>query len=115
MYFSQATLRPSTITFVDTPALLYPFDRVPWKNDVYEALKDCDIVFLVIQAFNDSSVVQWESNSCKNCDHYPHSDDDDSDEPGAWQHVESSVAVFDVMRTHDKNVLAQLRKNATNE
>ncbi|KAH7718429.1 GTP binding domain containing protein [Aphelenchoides avenae] len=38
-HFPQATLRPSTITFVDTPALLYPFDRVPWKDDVYERSK----------------------------------------------------------------------------
>lgn len=74
-------------------------------------------MILVIRAFNDTSVERWESNQCDNCDHYFHSDGDDSDErersSGGWQHVESSVAVFSIMHTHDKKMLAHLRKNAS--
>ncbi|KAH7695382.1 GTP binding domain containing protein, partial [Aphelenchoides avenae] len=113
--FPSATLRPSSITLVDTPALLDPFDRVPWKEDVYEALRDCDIVYLVIRAFNDSSVAQWESNACEIGHRRYFYGDGDSYEPErspGWQHEEPYQAASRIMRAHDKRVLAKLRKDA---
>ncbi|KAH7703202.1 GTP binding domain containing protein [Aphelenchoides avenae] len=54
-HFPNAKRRLSTITFVDTPAVLSPFGMAPWKNDVLDALRACDVFFLVITAFNDST------------------------------------------------------------
>ncbi|KAH7717410.1 obg-like ATPase 1 [Aphelenchoides avenae] len=110
--FPAATLRPSSITLVDTPALLDPFDIAPWTNDVYEALRDCDIVYLVIRAFNDSSVAQWESNACEICHRRYYYGDSYERTPG-WRHEEAYRAVNRIMRTRDKRVLAKLRMNAT--
>ncbi|KAH7697086.1 hypothetical protein AAVH_35833, partial [Aphelenchoides avenae] len=65
----NATQRPPTITFVDTPALLSPFDIVAWKNDVLKSLHECDILFHVVRAFNDSSVEQFKSCTDDNCEY----------------------------------------------
>lgn len=97
-FLSEANLRPSTITFIDTPAILDPFDHVPWANDVYEALRGSDIVYLVIRAFNDVSVEKWEYEG----------------RLSRSQLSKSFRTVTRIMRTHDNEALANLRENATN-
>lgn len=113
--FSGATPRPSSITFVDTPALLDPFGDVPWKGDVLGALRLCDVVYLVIRAFNDTSVERWKSNIWKPyARRYLHDDASDNfKRSSGWQHVESVRTLSKIVKTHDKGVLAKLRKNAT--
>ncbi|KAH7718421.1 obg-like ATPase 1-like protein [Aphelenchoides avenae] len=123
--FPQATLRSSTITFVDTPALLDPFDNVPWGDDILEALRLCDVIYLVIRAFNDASVERWKSDSCKTGRRFYYDDNymrryrygegsDEYQRSPRWHLAESLRTVDSIMKTHDKNVLAKLRENATN-
>lgn len=87
---------------VDTPAIMEKFDDAPWKNDVLEALRDCDIVFHMIRAFNDSSV-----------EHYTEQIDDHNEyeDTTASNTRESVGAVSDIMRAHDSDVLFKLRSN----
>ncbi|KAH7718109.1 GTP binding domain containing protein [Aphelenchoides avenae] len=91
--FPKATLHPPQVTVVDTPAFLQGYDDLcnplnlaPWKREVNEALKQCDIIYLVSREFNDSSGSGYKG---------------------------SDVAAYKLMRTQDWKVLRELRDNAT--
>ncbi|KAH7706508.1 hypothetical protein AAVH_26254 [Aphelenchoides avenae] len=123
--FSKATLRPPTITFFDTPALLEPFESAPWETEVYAALRHCDIFYPVIRAFNDSSVEHWrsegeleEERSRRMHRRMYGGDEEDSDEledeeAPPPRHVQSTRAVDDILQAYDRRLLAKLRKNDT--
>jgi hypothetical protein len=98
---SEATLRPPTITFVDTPALLTPFGSAPWKDTVLEALKHCDIFYHVIRAFSDPLVERWRSSD----------DSDDHEDASSSEHAESIETANDIMTSYDWNVLNKLLEN----
>ncbi|KAH7718125.1 GTP binding domain containing protein [Aphelenchoides avenae] len=108
-HFPAATLRPSKVTYVDTPALLQDYDDhcellnvAPWKHELYEALKQCDLIYLVSKEFNNTFVELWEGDH-----HDQHSCSEGSGFKG------SDVAAYKLMRTQDWKVLAELRDNAT--
>ncbi|KAH7694719.1 obg-like ATPase 1, partial [Aphelenchoides avenae] len=108
-HFPTASLRPSKVTYVDTPALLQDYDDhcellnvAPWKHELYEALKKCDFIYLVSKEFNDTFVELWEGDH-----HDQHSCSEGSGFKG------SDIAAYKLMRTQDWKVLGELRDNAT--
>ncbi|KAH7707441.1 GTP binding protein [Aphelenchoides avenae] len=103
--FSGSTLRPSSITFVDTPALFEPFFDAVWKNEVYDALRDCDIFYLVIRAFSDPSVEKWKSHTSDFG--YEHESSSKS------KHAQSSRIAFNVMTERDMELVTSLLRNDT--
>ncbi|KAH7698895.1 GTP binding protein, partial [Aphelenchoides avenae] len=118
--FPEATLRPPKINFVDTPALLDPLESAPWEDQVYEALRQCDIFYHVIPAFNDSSVEHWRSESELEEERrrrmLPYGGEKDSEEledDPPLRHAESARAVDDILQAYDRRLLAKLRKNET--
>ncbi|KAH7706512.1 GTP binding domain containing protein [Aphelenchoides avenae] len=108
--FPEATLRPPRITFADTPALLEPFEHAPWKNLVSEALTACDIFYLMIPAFHDPSVEQWDAEDSEDSDG---NDSYESESSSSRQYEESTKAVFSILTTRDEKVLSKLQRNAT--
>lgn len=96
--FSNATLRPPTITFFDTPALLRQFDIAAWKNDIMEALHECDILFNVIQAFNNSAVQQFKSCTDEDCEYQDES---------VSQHVESIRVLSQILDGNDSKLASK--------
>lgn len=106
--FSGATLRPSTITFVDTPALLDPFAGAPWETTVYDALKHCDVFYIVIRAFDDPSVEQWKSAA-----ELKRNDSDAGEGGSPSRHYEATRVVAEILEAHDRHLVEQLRENGT--
>ncbi|KAH7706311.1 hypothetical protein AAVH_26471, partial [Aphelenchoides avenae] len=105
IHFSGSTLRPSSITFVDTPALFEPFFDAIWKNEIYDALRDCDIFYLVIRAFSDPSVEKWKSHTRDYG--YQHERSSKS------QHAQSSRIAFNIMTDRDMELVTSLLRNDT--
>ncbi|KAH7718153.1 GTP binding domain containing protein [Aphelenchoides avenae] len=96
--FPNATQRPPTITFVDTPALLRPFDIVAWKDDVLKALHECDILFHVIRALNDSSVEKFKSCTDDNCEY---------EDTSVSQRVESIRVISHILEGNDSKLASK--------
>lgn len=59
MNFSGATLRPPSITFVDTPAMVQKFNGVPWNRKFLLEVEACDLIYHVLRAFNSFEVGKW--------------------------------------------------------
>ncbi|KAH7718121.1 GTP binding protein [Aphelenchoides avenae] len=107
--FRTAMLRPSRITFVDTPALLEQNDRcvprnlAPWMHEVHEALAYCDVIYLVTKEFDDPSVELWTGDH--NNPYYRCS--------SGFGYSESDRAVTRITEKQDQTVLDAFRLNAT--